>query len=179
MVPIIHQNSTKINRKRANFPRLEGRFASFFVYRVKFKFSVKRRNPNASPTGKMQFGLSSFGPSDWIRTSGLLNPIQARYQTSLHPDFILPRYHSTSGRNLQALFWLFSDFSRGRSDDGSGLRVGGLGVQIFARGREHELDTVELVDLGCAGVIVHGDDIGLGIGAAQGLDDALADDVVW
>ncbi|WP_204246277.1 hypothetical protein, partial [Flavonifractor sp. An306] len=36
------------------------RFASFFVYRVKFKFSVKRRNPNASPTGKMQFGLSSF-----------------------------------------------------------------------------------------------------------------------
>ena len=27
-----------------------------------------------------------FGPSDWIRTSGLLNPIQARYQTSPHPD---------------------------------------------------------------------------------------------
>ena len=26
------------------------------------------------------------GPSDWIRTSGLLNPIQARYQTSPHPD---------------------------------------------------------------------------------------------
>ncbi len=26
-----------------------------------------------------------FGPSDWIRTSGLLNPIQARYQTSPHP----------------------------------------------------------------------------------------------
>ncbi len=119
------------------------------------------------------------GPSDWIRTSGLLNPIQARYQTSLHPDFILPRYHSTSGRNLQALFWLFSDFSRGRSDDGSRLRVGGPGIQILARGREHELDAVELVDLGCAGVIVHGDDIGLGIGAAQGLDDALADDVVW
>ena len=39
------------------------------------------------------------GPSDWIRTSGLLNPIQARYQTSPHPDlavvpdssYILPR----------------------------------------------------------------------------------------
>ena len=26
------------------------------------------------------------GPSDWIRTSGLLNPIQARYQTSPHPE---------------------------------------------------------------------------------------------
>ena len=80
---------------------------------------------------------------------------------------------------MQALFWLFSDFSRGRSDDGSGLRVGGPGIQILARGREHELDAVELVDLGSARVIVHGDDIGLGIGAAQGLDDALADDVVW
>ena len=31
----------------------------------------------------------SFGPSDWIRTSGLLNPIQARYQTSPHPDIVL------------------------------------------------------------------------------------------
>ena len=28
------------------------------------------------------------GPSDWIRTSGLLNPIQARYQTSPHPDVL-------------------------------------------------------------------------------------------
>ena len=28
-----------------------------------------------------------FGPSYWIRTSGLLNPIQARYQTSPNPDF--------------------------------------------------------------------------------------------
>ena len=27
-----------------------------------------------------------LGPSDWIRTSGLLNPIQARYQTSPHPE---------------------------------------------------------------------------------------------
>ena len=27
-----------------------------------------------------------FGPSVEIRTRGLLNPIQARYQTSPHPD---------------------------------------------------------------------------------------------
>ena len=33
--------------------------------------------------------MTSFGPSDWIRTSGLLNPIQARYQTSPHPDIHL------------------------------------------------------------------------------------------
>ena len=28
----------------------------------------------------------SFGPSGESRTHGLLNPIQARYQTALHPD---------------------------------------------------------------------------------------------
>ena len=27
-----------------------------------------------------------FGPSDRSRTCGLLNPIQARYQSALHPD---------------------------------------------------------------------------------------------
>ena len=27
-----------------------------------------------------------FGLGERIRTSGLLNPIQARYQTALHPD---------------------------------------------------------------------------------------------
>ena len=32
------------------------------------------------------FRNTGLGPSDWIRTSGLLNPIQARYQTSPHPD---------------------------------------------------------------------------------------------
>lgn len=28
----------------------------------------------------------NYGPSDWSRTSGLLNPIQARYQTAPHPE---------------------------------------------------------------------------------------------
>ena len=58
------------------------------------------------------------GPSDWIRTSGLLNPIQARYQTSsggqaartrgtkackalIHLDF-LHLYFTTSLPELQA-----------------------------------------------------------------------------
>ena len=35
---------------------------------------------------KSQKGLGFFGPSDWSRTSGLLNPIQALYQTEPHPD---------------------------------------------------------------------------------------------
>ena len=30
----------------------------------------------------------SFGPSVEIRTRGLLNPIQARYQTSPHPEML-------------------------------------------------------------------------------------------
>ena len=30
-----------------------------------------------------------FGPSVEIRTRGLLNPIQARYQTSPHPDVLV------------------------------------------------------------------------------------------
>ncbi len=31
-------------------------------------------------------GFSCFGRSDWIRTSGHLNPIQVLYQTEPHPD---------------------------------------------------------------------------------------------
>ena len=35
-----------------------------------------------------------FGLGERIRTSGLLNPIQARYQTALHPDiqFMSPQH---------------------------------------------------------------------------------------
>ena len=42
--------------------------------------SVKIKNPEQL----MLFWI--FGPSVEIRTRGLLNPIQARYQTSPHPD---------------------------------------------------------------------------------------------
>ncbi len=34
-------------------------------------------------------GKCFLRPSDWSRTSGLLNPIQARYQSALHPDTTL------------------------------------------------------------------------------------------
>ena len=37
--------------------------------------------------------LRTFGPSDWSRTSGLLNPIQARYQTAPHPVVFQLRYY--------------------------------------------------------------------------------------
>ena len=38
----------------------------------------KEKSPSLSAEG--------FGPSGESRTHGLLNPIQARYQTALHPD---------------------------------------------------------------------------------------------
>jgi len=43
---------------------------------------------------------------------------------------------------------------------------------------QHELDAVFLVDLCRAGVVVHGDDVGVGVIVLQGADHALADDVV-
>ena len=45
------------------------------------KILLKRKSP-------VTFRLQDFGPSVEIRTQGLLNPIQARYQTSPHPDTI-------------------------------------------------------------------------------------------
>ena len=46
-----------------------------------------------------------YGPSDWSRTSGLLNPIQARYQTAPHPDnFIQPYYFTIKIYKVQDLF---------------------------------------------------------------------------
>ena len=59
------------------------------------------------------FLATQVGPSDWIRTSGLLNPIQARYQTSPHPErtvFLTRqlRYNTMPWRKKQALFLIFS-----------------------------------------------------------------------
>ena len=53
-----------------------------------------------------------------------------------------------------------------------------LCVQRTLRRGEHQLDAVELVDLARAGVVVHGGNVGLGIGGLQRLDDALADDMI-
>ncbi len=39
-------------------------------------------------TGSSRRNFPLFGPSVEIRTRGLLNPIQARYQTSPHPDLL-------------------------------------------------------------------------------------------
>ena len=49
---------------------------------------------------------------------------------------------------------------------------------MFPRDGKHELDAVLLVDARGAGVVVDGDDVGLGIHLADLADLALADDVV-
>ena len=78
--------SVSLPKEKAGLPQIHEEGPPFFVYRIKSRFSIKRRNPNPSPTWKIKFGFLSFGPSGESRTHGLLNPIQARYQTALHPD---------------------------------------------------------------------------------------------
>jgi hypothetical protein len=36
----------------------------------------------------MAKALSIFGRDDWIRTSGLLHPMQTRYRAALRPEFL-------------------------------------------------------------------------------------------
>lgn len=47
--------------KKAGFPQTNEESPLFSVYRIKSRFSVKRRNPNPSPTWKIKFGFLSFG----------------------------------------------------------------------------------------------------------------------
>ena len=56
-----------------------------------------------------------FGPSVEIRTRGLLNPIQARYQTSPHPDQCLRLttasiYYHTLSENASTFLKIFKKF---------------------------------------------------------------------
>ena len=44
------------------------------------------------------------GPSDRSRTCGLLNPIQARYQSALHPEIFSNSYSTTLRSKMQAFF---------------------------------------------------------------------------
>ena len=76
--------------------------ADFFAHRVKSRFSVERRNPNPSPTGKIKFGFLSLGRSGETRTRGLLLPKQARYQLRNTPaaEYSIPRLGRFVNREL-------------------------------------------------------------------------------
>ena len=55
---------------------------------IKIKTRFKRKKPPETQH-LSRFLAISDGPSDRSRTCGLLNPIQARYQSALHPDMQL------------------------------------------------------------------------------------------
>ena len=67
--------------------------------------SMQQQNKNRKPTS----GFPVFGPSVEIRTRGLLNPIQARYQTSPHPEIARVSrplgYTITPPQKKQAFFY--------------------------------------------------------------------------
>ena len=71
--------------------------------------------PGFAPDASIPVTL--YGPSVEIRTQGLLNPIQARYQTSPHPDIWLSVrqliYNSTPFYILQPLIFTFLKFLLG------------------------------------------------------------------
>ena len=71
---------------------------------------IVRISPSNEKSRKSKCSFCFFGPSVEILTRGLLNPIQARYQTSPHPDTQftwLPAYISTSCQKKQAIFSKF------------------------------------------------------------------------
>ena len=65
-------------------------------------FFILRCHCKAQKKKCLRYANTSFGPSVEIRTRGLLNPIQARYQTSPHPDihFAL-KYNNTLRSKIQ------------------------------------------------------------------------------
>ena len=71
------------------------------------QFCEKAENPASIEPAR--FSLCFHGPSDRSRTCGLLNPIQARYQSALHPDlcvctFTALCYINTSKFQMQDVF---------------------------------------------------------------------------
>ena len=58
------------------------------------------------------------------------------------------------------------------------LGFAGLMIQVFMGSSQHQLDPVQLVYLAGSGIIVHGNDVGFRMLAAQLLDDALSNDMV-
>ena len=59
------------------------------------------------------------------------------------------------------------------------ISIQNLFLQVFLRGRKHQLDSIELVDLGSTRIIVDGHNIRRRELMADLLDNALANDVVW
>ena len=92
------------------YPQREnGDFTSAFGYREKSPFGQQKSPIHSGFSQETSFLPPHYGPSVEIRTQGLLNPIQARYQTSPHPDSQPNHssqldYYTTPFRGMQGVF---------------------------------------------------------------------------
>ena len=84
--------------------------ADFYAYSSSFSYK-KEKSERISHWEDTVRIILIFGPSDWTWTSGLLNPIQARYQTSPHPDFQQLCYTTTRCEQMQVFFYDSCGFS--------------------------------------------------------------------
>ena len=75
--------------------------------------------------------IDGFGPSGESRTHGLLNPIQARYQTALHPDVTHCDGHYYTPSNRQMSTFSFAFFYKNCKIPALRGRAGPLGMHIF------------------------------------------------
>ena len=66
--------------------------------------AFRLRHSDKKYAGTVVDGSGVFGPSDRSRTCGLLNPIQARYQSALHPEMLRKVFYHVSARNASPIF---------------------------------------------------------------------------
>ena len=93
-------NDFSCARKDSNTLGSMGKSACFFG---------KTKKAESVRTRLLLFLTAIFGPSGESRTHGLLNPIQARYQTALHPDVtVVPTgniyYYREKAKNVNCFF---------------------------------------------------------------------------
>ena len=105
------KSSTKKHKKQRGVPSQPARYSlEFFPYgsclgqtkSPKIQFAKKVMESKRKPSDS-QRNPRAGGRSAGIRTRGLLDPNQARYQTSPHPDILLKRHEG--GPQPALTFW--------------------------------------------------------------------------
>ena len=83
------RSSKKLQKVTFSKPSFRTFFTAVMVALCTTFSSDSRVPQKAQKSSEIHRFRNFFGPSVEIRTRGLLNPIQARYQTSPHPDILL------------------------------------------------------------------------------------------
>ena len=92
------------------------------LYSWQSYFLTGKTNPNPSLI-KKKFGFVSCGLGEKIRTSGLLNPIQARYQTALHPDKNQGKSSNSVSRMPEFLITIWNSITNHLSNQGDFFKM--------------------------------------------------------